>query len=267
MALLLVVVAAIGGVYVLFQIKSQVRTTVLRELQNRFPGLEIQIGPVQIEDQQGIAIHQLECHLPAQPGRPKRLLATINEIFLECPVTLKALIQRDIAIEKIILHSPVLRLHSDQTGIFPDWAHIHYQGDGMNSVPIEVRGGTILLNSVPNAQNAQNPQILPIRIADIACSITPPTLSARQTLSVFSHSGPSAGSNAEDTQAATSWRIAGTAKGDWFRQLHLEAYFNPQNQDWQMAAQCRQLDWTSDLLHFVPSQWKSSFSESETALD
>ncbi len=237
MALLIVVLAAVGGICALYQANAKIRQHVLKELESYFPGLEIDIGQVQIEEQKGISIRRVECHLPASPGRPKRLLAVVDEFFLECPVSIPSLIRKEVAIRKIRLNSPVIRISRAADGTFPELEHLKPQGQKVNPTPVEIRDGTILFEDV------LTPQSVPLRISDIVCLITPPEYLDTKNLTIA------------DLETAApipeSWKAVGASKGDWFRQLNFEFYYAPETQSWKLNAACRQLDWTAQLLPYL----------------
>lgn len=234
--LLTVVLAAIVGVCALYQANARIRQYVLKEFEDRFPDLEIDIGRVQLEDQKGISIRRLECSLPAEPGRPKRLLLVVDELFLECPVSLPALIRKEITVGKIRLDAPTFRLTRAADGSFPEVEFLRPQGKQPKPTPIEIRNGTVFYEDVLAARSG------PLRLSDISCLITPPETqnAAELTLSDLGPAG----------RTAESWKAVGLSKGDWFRQLNFEFHYHPETLQWELTAGCRQLDWTAKLLPF-----------------
>ncbi|MGL4593832.1 MAG: hypothetical protein ACRCUY_03780, partial [Thermoguttaceae bacterium] len=76
-------------------INSHLHEYVLRDLQKHFPNLDVQVGSIQLVEQKGIQISHLELNLPAEKqGCQNRPLLIVEEVFLECPVSVKTLLMQ-----------------------------------------------------------------------------------------------------------------------------------------------------------------------------
>lgn len=238
--LLIVVSAAIIGVYALNQVNSQLRQHVLKEFEKRYPDLEIDIGSVQLDEQKGISIRRLECLIPNEPGLPRRRLLFIEELYLECPVTFQALYRQEIRINKIVVRDPYFRLTRSANGQFEELKRLKTPIDDSKPVPIEVFGGTLLYEDLALGQSN------PLKFDELYLLATPPEQSKRTEL--LSDLDPNA-------SPIDAWMINFRAKGDMLRQLNVNGFFVPAMEDrqirWNLNVHCKQLDWSLELLKYL----------------
>lgn len=238
--LLVVVSAAIIGVYALNQVNTQLRQHVLEELEKRYPDLEIDIGSVQLDEQKGISIRRLECLIPNDPGLPRRRLLIVNELYLECPVTLQALYKKEIQISKIVVRDPCFRLTRNANGQFEELKRLQAKTDDSKPIPVEVFGGTLLYEDLALGQSS------PLKLDEIYISAIPPEQVKRTEL--LSDLDPQA-------PPSDAWTVSLRAKGDMMRQITINGFFVPatvlREIHWNLNAHCRQLDWTAELLNYL----------------
>lgn len=234
-ALLLVVAAAVGGVAALYRINGQIRQYVLLELEKLYPDLEIHIGKVSLNEHRGISIRHLECFIPAEPGRPKRALLAIDELYLECPISLQSLYRKEIEIEKVTLKSPIVRLTRSANGRFEEIERLRTQGSTFRPIPMEVQNGILLFEDI-----LVHPKE-PIKFSGIALSIIPPQKQAKPVLIT----------DLEKKQPPSdAWSFSGSMSGDLLRQLKCGGFYRPSDRYWEFSASCRQFDWTPELLAY-----------------
>ncbi|MDR0869736.1 MAG: AsmA-like C-terminal region-containing protein [Planctomycetaceae bacterium] len=216
--LFVVVLAAAGGVFALYHLNSQLRQYVLTELQERFPDLDITLDSVKLDEMKGITVRGFDASIP-NTSRP---LLHIGEVFLDYPVTLQGLYQRDFRVRKIIIRHPVFRITRNTDGQFGELQRlIPKEKAGTNvRVPVEITGGILLYED----QNAGQP--LPLKITGIDSALTP----------------------GEDNV----WQCTGKADGENFRRLTVDGQYNTDTKHWRCSASVRQLDWTAPLLPYLP---------------
>lgn len=231
--------AAVIGVVALYQVNTQIRKHILKELQNRFPEIEIDIGKVHLNEHRGISIRHLECSLPARPGCPKRALLAVDEVYLECPVSIQTLYRQKVRIDRIVLRTPIVRLSRNADGRFEEILRLKPNQSSETMAPVEVYNGIVLYEDLLVSPNE------PVKFTGIDLKITPPEKEKTpELLSDLEKKGPPPG----------AWQIEGGAKGDLFRQMDFEGHFNPETGDWEASATCRQFDWTAEFLQYL--RWK-----------
>lgn len=234
--LLIVVLAAFSGIYALYRINARLRYHVQAELEKRFPRLEIDVGSVRLVERKGISVRHLEYSIPGEAGRPKRLILAVEEMFLESPVTLQALLRKEVRIDRIILRNSIFRLTRDADGRFEELRRFHAEPSSNRAMPIEVSEGILLYEDLAAESTA------PLKISGVCLTLTPPEGPTRPTLL----------SDLENnTPPPTAWKIDGSARGDLFRQLTFRGNYDPSNGHWELGADCRQFDWTPDLCAYA----------------
>ena len=217
-----------GSLAVYSRINNEVQKYVLAELQKRHPDLEIQIGSTQIVENRGITIKDVECSVPHLFGHSRKLLH-VDELVVECPVTIQSLYKKNLRISRIVLKNPILRASRSPAGTFSELqllfgnndAHFLFPDDG-KPVSVEIENGTLLYD------DAQQPA-LPFRLSGINLALTPEIVN--QTPRIL---------------------IKGAADGDFFRRLTLEAEILPETKQWKITTNCRQFDWSDDLWQYLP---------------
>ncbi|MDR0391190.1 MAG: DUF3971 domain-containing protein [Planctomycetaceae bacterium] len=253
--MLLIISAAAGGVYVLYQVNSQLRAHILNELQQAFPELNIDIQKAQLEDQKGIIIKKLVCHSNDPAIQKKRPLLTADEIYLECSVSLQRLYDKKVNIRRVIIRNPIIRLTRTQNGVFDELKHFKFTNPKNNQdIPIEIINGTILYNdnTSPNTQ--------PIKLTNISLLIT-------QSDNLAKNSNDTQITPLEDSSEAqvvnnnlNRWHFNGSINGDFIRQINIEGNIDLGSFDWEVSGSCRQLDWTPELFDLLPQDLQSSIN-------
>ena len=226
--LLTIIGAAAAGFYVYSRLNNEVQKYVLAELKERYPELDIRIASAQIIENRGISIKDVEFSVPHLAGQSRKLLH-IGELFIECPVTLPTLYQKNLRISRVIVKFPILRASLSPEGTFPELQLLTGDGDyslffpeGGKPVLVEVENGTLLYDDV--RQPAP-----PLHLSNINFSIVPEVKELTQHIS-----------------------LKGSAEGDFFRRLNVEAEFLPESNQWQSTANCLQFDWSDELWQYLP---------------
>lgn len=256
--LLVVVSAAVLGVYALNQVNSQLRLHVLKELEKQLPDLHIDLGSVQLDEQKGISIRRLECSTPDRPGRPGRRLLFADDVYLECPVTPHALYKREVNVRKIVLRDPIVRLTRSVDGEFDDLKYFRTSGKSNTPAPIEIFGGTLIYEDLALNNDSA------LKLDEIHLTLQPP--GAKEKQSVDSNGKPTTSHESQATIPANAWTITGRAKSDRMRQASAKGFYAPpvfaaasantvlgdkNKASWAVSFDCRQLDWTPELLDYL----------------
>ena len=237
-SLLVVAGAAVGAFVVYSRLNSEVEKHVLAELQERYPDLDIHIGSAQIIENRGISVKDIEFSVPPHQSsasrNPSRKLLHIGELFIECPVTLQTLYQKNLRISRVIVRKPILRASLSPEGTFPELQLLAGDGDFSlffpedgKAVLIEVEGGSLLYD------DARQPAP-PLHLSNINFTVTPTLYDSEM---------------GEQTQRIS---FKGSAEGDFFRRLNVEAEFLPETNQWQFTANCLQFDWSDELWRYLP---------------
>jgi hypothetical protein len=236
--LLLVVLTAVGGVVALYHINSRIRIYVLTELEKRFPDLDINIGHVRLDEEKGITINDLECSVPPALGQKRRPLLIVKEFFLECPVTIRSLYKKEVRVKKIILREPIIRVTRTREGFFEELKRFRSREETpVKPIPVEIIGGTLIYD------DTIHPSANPLKITGITATVTPPEGENRLVLLADVE---------QKMPPPTSWKCNGNANGEMFRQLVFSGHFDPSDKQWEISASCRQFDWTSEFLDYLP---------------
>ena len=238
---------AVAGVAALYLVNTQIRSYVLTELQKRFPELNVSIGPVRLDETKGITISDLAFFVPGEHGSAPRTLLHVKELFLECPVSIQTLYNKELSIKRAVLRHPIIRLSRVAEGRFPDCCPelrrlIPARDGSLRVMPIEIHDGIVLYDdaTVP-AFRAE-----PLKIAGITMTITPPHPVENDT---------------DGGLAAPAWTFSGSAASERFRKLIFEGSFETEQRHWEFYANCRQLDWNADFLELARFFQTSALSE------
>ncbi len=230
-----VVLAAVVAVAALYQVNTRIRGYVLAELQKRFPELVVSIGPVTLHETKGIAISDLQFSVQDAAGHAPRPLVFVEELFLECPVTIQALYNQELRIQKAVLRNPIIRLSRSAEGQFSELRRLIPVREGPSRVmPIEVLGGTLLYDDVAVASS----QAEPLKISGISMSVTPP-------------------------QNNAAWTFSGSASAELFRKLAFEGSWEPERKHWEFYANCRQLDWSAEFFELISRPLSTKITENQ----
>jgi hypothetical protein len=270
--LLLVVGVAVGGIYVLYQINSQLRSHILDELQLSFPELNIELQKAQLDEQKGIILKKLVCYAPVTNGGQKRPLIAADEIYLECPVSLKRLYDKKVNINRVIIRNPIIRITRTQNGLLDELKYLAFANTNNKKIPIEIINGAILYddNTSPNTQQ--------IKLTDVSLTISPQELQQKNITESKSSSDVSnvnrqvsyeqlskTSRDKNTSEQNSRWNFSGSIKGDFIRQINIKGYIDPQTQSWGISGNCRQLDWTPELRELLPQDLQLSLRKSINA--
>jgi len=228
-ALLIVLGAAVRGLIVYSQINNEVHKYVLAELKKRHPELDIQIGSAQLVENRGIVVNNIEFSVPHLSGHSRRLLY-VEELFIECSITLRSLYQKNPQISRIVWKKPILRASRAADGTFPE---LQLLADGDESHFLFPEGGTPILVEIEDGDllydDARHPTAPPLRLSNISLTIAP-----------------------EIQDRTPRILVKGSADGDFFRRITFESEVLPETMQWQCTANCRQFDWSDDLWKYLP---------------
>ena len=225
--LLVITGAAVRGIVVYAQINHEIQKYVLAELKKQYPDLHIRIGSAQIIEHRGLTVKDIEFFVPHHSGKKLPLLR-VGELFIECSVTLRSLYQKNPKISRIIVKNPILRASRSASGTF-DELHLLagnekdlFFPDGSKPVALEIENGTLFYDDARHTAP-------PLRLSRINLAAAPEIQDQTQRI-----------------------LLKGTADGDFFRRLDIEALVLPETEQWQCTANCRQFDWSDDLWEYLP---------------
>ena len=218
--LLIVIGAVVGSFIVYSRLNDEVQKHVLAELKKRYPDLDIRVGSAQIVENRGLSVKDIEFSVPHLVRQPRKLLH-IGELFIECPVTLQSLYQKNPRISRVVLKNPILRVSRAANGTFPEF-QFFLGGTFHEPVSVEIENGILLYDDV--RQPAP-----PLRFSGINLTAVP-----------------------EVQDQMFRLLIKGGADGDFFRRINFEAEVLPETKQWQFTASCRQFDWSDDLWQYLP---------------
>ena len=229
--LLVIIGIAVGSLIVYSRISDEVHRYVLAELRKQHPDFDIQVGSAQIAENRGFIIRDIEFSVPNPSGHSRRLLH-IGELFVETPVTIHTLYQRNLRVSRIVVRNPILRASRAVDGTFPELQRLvgneadplFLFPDGERPILVEIENGTLLYD------DARQSATLPLRFSDINFTVTP-----------------------EMRESTPHILVKGSADGDYFRRLTFETEILPETMQWRFAAHCLQLDWSDDLWQYLPS--------------
>ena len=227
--LLIVIGAAVGCFIIYSQLDNEVQKHVLAKLKEKYPNLDVQVGSARIVENKGILVRNIEFSVPHGFGDSRKLLR-IDELFVECPVTLQSLYQKDLRICRIVVKEPILRASRAADGTFPelqllasgDVDPFFLFPDEGKPISVEVQDGILLYDDARQST-------MPLQLSGINIAITP-----------------------EMRDNIPHILAKGTAEGDFFRRLIVEAEILPETKQWRIAANCRQFDWSDDLWQYLP---------------
>ena len=226
--LFIVIGAAVGGLIVYSRLNNEVQKHVLAELQKRYPDLDIQVGSAHVVENRGLTVKDIEFSVAQHSGQSRKLLY-IGEMFVECPITLASLYQRNPRISRVVVKNPLLRASRAADGTFAElrllsndegW-HFFFP-EIAKPVVVEIENGMLLYD------DARQPSP-PLRFSGISLAVTP-----------------------EIQEQTRRIAVKGTADGDFIRRIDFEALSLPETEQWQFTANCRQFDWSDDLWKYLP---------------
>ncbi|MDR1291466.1 MAG: hypothetical protein LBK06_09725, partial [Planctomycetaceae bacterium] len=248
--LLFVITAAVGGVYVLYQINTQLRSHILSELKMSFTELDIELKKVQLDEQKGVILKKLVFYPPNRSGQKKRPLLTADEIYIDCSVSLQRLYDKKINVNHVTIRNPIIRVTRTQNGLLDELKYLKVINKKVNqNAKIEIINGTLLYDddTSPNTQ--------PIKLTNISLLISPPEI-PQQSHDEIDLLKPQTTAETNENR----WRFSGNVKGDFIRQINIEGHIDSKTMEWEIAGNCRQLDWTPELLDLIPQDVRRSLN-------
>ena len=227
--LLVIIGVAVGSFVVYSRINNEVQKYVLAKLQEQYPHLDVQVGSAQIVENRGFVINDIEFSVPNSFGQSLKLLR-IRELFIECPVTLQTLYQKNLRISRIAVKDPILRVSRFPNGTFPELQllaggeadPLFLYPEGSKPISVEIENGIVLYSD--SQQSTQ-----PLQFSGISIVVTP-----------------------EMQDRIPRLLVKGSTDGDFFRRLTFDAEILPKTMQWRVAANCRQFDWSDDLWQYLP---------------
>jgi hypothetical protein len=175
------------------------------------------------------------------------------------------LYDKKVNVSRVTIRNPIIRITRTKNGLLDELKYLKLsnQKHGQN-IPIEIINGTILYddNTSPNTQ--------PIKLTNISLTITPtePTQKNSNNTNTKKQKNPTelqtinSDTTTDSTTTVTTNRrhFNASIKGDFIRQINIEGYIDPTNLTWEISGNCRQLDWTPELINLLPQDLHRSIN-------
>ncbi len=231
-ALLAVLGALAAAPFFYDRLNEEIRRRVEKKLADHYAGLSVTVRSAQRIDGEGIEIRGVSIFEHGAAG-PQAELLYIDELFVKCDTDLLKLVEPQLELEHLTFRRAVLRLTRRPDGT---WS------------------GARLL---PLPQFSAKPPVATIENATV--EIFDPTKNPSSTLRLRDancHLKPVAGA-APNAQGKVPMQLTGFATGDHFRQLGIDATFDPSGAAWQMSGNVDALEISSDAVRSLPGNLPS----------
>ena len=192
-------------------------------VQKKYPHLEVKIASASFVENQGVRLRGLHCSVRDTANS----LIDIDEVFIECPLSVKSLIYRDFVPKQIVINHAAIHLPSaDGTGI-RQWAK-HFTTDDKTSVklpmfPILINGGRV---AFPNRKKKEG-----------FCSFESINLGLYPPGTVF-----------EDQSVSNYWVFTGGAENSTVKHLEFRGEVTEGVDDWNVKGLANNVDAGPDML-------------------
>ncbi|HEX3872368.1 MAG TPA: hypothetical protein VHV77_18110, partial [Pirellulales bacterium] len=213
--------------YCYSRLHEEIRRRVEAKLATHYHGLVVNVRSAQLVDGEGIEIRGVSIFEPGAAG-PQAELLYVDEIFVACSTNLSQLMQDDLPIDHFIFRRPMLRLTRRPDG---SWS-------GAKLLPIP--------------QFSSRPPVVTIEGATV--EMFDPTKNPSSTLRLRDGNAqlaPVVGA-APNAQGKVPLQLKGFATGDHFRQVDLDATFDPSGARWTATGNIDGLDISPELLCSLP---------------
>ncbi|MGL6195439.1 MAG: AsmA-like C-terminal domain-containing protein [Thermoguttaceae bacterium] len=251
---LVVISAAALFVYVYSQINDQVRLRAIAELQKLLPGLEVSVGNAElIDSSKGVVIRKVVIFQPKNHEKNiqlRRKLIEIDEISLNCPISLTKIVNDEIVIQSVEIIGPHIFLSRDENGNIREKELLINVESKKNRFPVYIQKGCVELDGV--CLNNINLELLPEKEPDIQPQnelneLNVMTAGGNQNKNRIiqtsakgldnnrlENSGSELISQAKETDAGNAtqwWSFSGTANTEWCKLLQFSGSFEKSSQN------------------------------------
>lgn len=223
MMLLAMITLVVVGIAIWRRRDSELKRYIDRYVQKKYPHLEIKIEKASFVENQGIRLRGLFCKKRSTGSA----LIDINEIFVECPLSLKSLLYREFAPKQIVINRPSVHLPSvDAKGIkslMDQFMIGDHSGISMPMFPISVNNGRILV-----AERGKRNGVFSFE--SVHMYLTPP------------------GTVFDDQSVSTTWTFTGGAGNSSVKHLEFRGELAGGVNDWNVKGLANNVDVSQDLI-------------------
>ncbi len=260
--LICAVAGAILAVYLYLQLNDQIRLRAVAELNELFPELDVTLSYAELSESQGIVFRNLIFSEPPKNDQKRRNVLVIDEVAIQCSISLQQILQKDVAIQSIVLTHPQLYLSRDEEGKIREGKLFRRSRIDKHRFSVSVQQGVaylegaefrgidaLLTRSIVQQQNgnAAPPQIVnahPAPTSDTSQGDQIPQYPQfRQALE--SQPAP------KNLPLFEYWSIQGSANADWCRELQFEGNIDLKSGDWEVSGSLQQIQCCEEMWDFA----------------
>ncbi|MDO5566926.1 MAG: hypothetical protein Q4G59_09745, partial [Planctomycetia bacterium] len=221
--LLAMITIIVVGVAIWRRRDAELKRFIDHYVQKKYPHLEFKIESASFVESQGVRLRGLHCL--------KRDTATslidIDEIFVECPLSVKSLIYRDFVPKQIVINHPVIHLPSaDNAGIkqlADQFATDDKTPVKLPMFPISINGGRVV---IPDRKKKEGL----VSFESINLALHPP------------------GTVFDDQSVASFWVFTGVAENSTVKHLEFRGELTQGLDDWNVKGLANNIDAGPDML-------------------
>lgn len=131
---------------------ERVHSVVEDVVQRHFPNLNASFAQVRIDSNRGVSLEGVEWR-PRKTAPDSEPILKAEEIYVECPIKLDSLVNRDFRPQKVIVRRPHLRANSDPKVFLEDLKLFCSESASPSSIrTVEIIDGTVEIISVQNGE-------------------------------------------------------------------------------------------------------------------
>lgn len=200
------------------ELHQYVRTIV----KEKFPQLDVEIGRIQLIEMQGLRLHSVRFIDPAK----HQDLLTIEEIYLECPISIRKFLNNTIKPTRAVLRYPVFYV-SDQNSLLDQFRRLEPKKDkDQILLPLIVQDGTLLFRNETNKKTIAEP----FSCSGIQIKVDPP----------------------EKDDENAQWVFNGKISNAFLRKFEFNGSIQKDLADWHCSGSLMDLELNEDILALFP---------------
>ncbi|MDO5581181.1 MAG: AsmA-like C-terminal domain-containing protein [Planctomycetia bacterium] len=208
---------------------TELHQYVRKIVNEKFPQVQVDIGRIQLIEMQGLRLHSVRF---IDPKKHQDLL-TIEEIYLECPISIRKFLNNTIKPTRAVLRYPVWYV-SDQSPLLDQLKSLAPKKDkDQVLIPFTVQDGSVLFRNESRKRSA----IEPFSCSGIQMKIDPP----------------------ESEEKTASWTFSGKISNAFLRKFDFRGSVRKDLSDWNCSGSLTDLELNEDILAFFPIS--ENFSE------
>jgi len=222
----------IAGV-VAFHMYRQVNETIRCQVQSRlaahYVGLNVTLRSAELVEGEGIQIRGLSIVEPGAQG-PRAELLYLDEMLLRCNTDLEQLLTGTPEVSEVVIRRPVLWTTRRSDGHWSAQRLMPWPKFGIRPPVVRVEGGRIELFD-------------PLRLPAATYTLRDVNLTLEP------------GDAAHTAAVGDQRRLQGTLSGDYFRQIVVQGWLNPDQATWSVNGSLADLEIGPELRDLLPEPW------------